>query len=87
MLRYKLEQQGKHLILIDRWFPSSKQCSHCGWKNNDLKLEDREWKCLECGTHHDRDKNASKNLLKEGIKQLRSLGMKITTVGTTESHA
>jgi len=88
ILRYKLEQQGKHLILIDRWFPSSKQCSKCGWKNNDLTLSDREWTCQKCEKHHDRDKNASQNLLNEGIKQLKNLGITITsTVGTTESHA
>jgi putative transposase len=88
ILKYKMEQQGKHLIFIDRWFPSSKQCSHCGCKNNELKLSDREWTCQECKTHHDRDRNASQNLLNEGIKQLKLLEITInTTVGTTESHA
>ena len=88
ILKYKMEQDGNHLILVDRWFPSSKLCSHCGYKNKDLKLKDREWNCPECKTHHDRDKNASKNLLKEGIKTLRSLRIMIqSTVGTTESHA
>ena len=87
VLKYKMEQQGKHLVLVNRWFPSSKLCSHCGYKNNDLKLEDREWDCPKCKSHHDRDKNASKNLRKEGIVVLRSLGIMITTVGTTESHA
>lgn len=87
ILKYKIKQQGKHLILVDRWFPSSKLCSHCGYKNNDLKMEDREWFCPECKTNHDRDKNASKNLRKEGIKTLRSLGIMIDTVGTTEIHA
>ena len=87
-LRYKLEQQGKYLVLVDRWFPSSKQCSQCGWKNNGLDLSDREWACSECGRHHDRDKNASQNLLDEGIKHLQSLGITlISTVGTTGSYA
>jgi len=87
-LRYKLEQQGKHLILIDRWFPSSKQCSQCGWKNDDLKLSDRVWTCQKCHAIHDRDKNASRNLFNEGIKQFKTLGITInSTVGTTGSHA
>ncbi|MHA1792480.1 MAG: RNA-guided endonuclease TnpB family protein [Promethearchaeota archaeon] len=87
-LKYKLEQQGKHLILVDRWFPSSKQCSTCGWKNDELKLSDRKWTCQTCGIIHERDKNASRNLLDEGMKQLNSLNMTIIpTVGTTGSHA
>ena len=87
-LKYKMEQQGKHLILINRWFPSSKQCSHCGWKNEELKLSDREWTCQGCGAVHDRDENASKNLLKEGMKELENLNITInSTVGTTGSHA
>lgn len=88
ILRYKMKQKGNHLILVDRWFPSSKLCSHCGYKHKELKLEDRKWDCPQCKTHHDRDKNASKNLQKEGTKTLQSLGMMIkTTVGTTESNA
>lgn len=87
MLRYKMEQQGNRLILVDRWFPSSKLCSHCGYKNKELKLEDREWECPECETHHDRDRNASQTLLREGLKKLQSLGIMVTTVGTTGSHA
>ena len=87
-LRYKLEQQGKHLILVDRWFPSSKQCSHCGNKNKELKLSERIWTCKNCGSIHNRDKNASKNLLIEGYKQLKMQNVSIiSTVGTTGSHA
>jgi len=87
-LRYKLEQQGNYLIFVDRFFPSSKQCSHCGWKNTNLKLSDRIWICRECEEIHDRDKNASKNLFNEGLKHLKNLPITlISTVGTTESHA
>jgi transposase len=46
----------------DRFFPSSKLCSVCGWMNSSLTLEVREWDCLRCGSHHDRDVNASKNI-------------------------
>jgi len=57
-----MEQKGKYLILIDRYFPSSKLCSHCGYKNEDLELKDREWTCVKCNTKHDRDVNAAVNI-------------------------
>ena len=66
MLAYKLNAQGKILVKVDRFFPSSKRCSVCYEVNHDLKLSDREWTCQSCGTHHDRDKNSCKNLLDEG---------------------
>ncbi len=66
-----MEQKGKHLVLIDRYFPSSKLCSTCGLKNDDLSLSDREWTCPECNGHHDRDVNASLNIKKEGVKILK----------------
>ena len=66
MLAYKLNAQGKILVKVDRFFPSSKRCSVCHDVNHDLKLSDREWTCQSCGTHHDRDKNSCKNLLDEG---------------------
>ncbi len=61
-LRYKLPLRGGRLIEADPWFPSSKLCSCCGWKNDQLQLKDREWSCQECGTIHDRDENAALNL-------------------------
>ena len=83
-----MDQQGKHLISVYRWFPSSKLCSKCGNKYNELKLRVREWKCPECDTHHDRDMNASQNLRTEGLKTLQSLGIMIqTTVETMGSQA
>ena len=66
MLAYKLKEEGKILVKVDKFFPSSKRCSICHEINHDLKLSDREWTCSNCGTHHDRDKNSSKNLLDEG---------------------
>ena len=65
-LLYKLFDQGKPLIKIDKWFPSSKMCSECGLINDNLTLADREWIC-ECGSHHDRDWNAAINIKREGI--------------------
>ena len=72
-LSYKLEDQGKQLFKIDKWFPSSKMCNVCGCINSNLTLSDREWTC-ECGEHHDRDINAAINIRNVGIK----------TVGITE---
>ncbi|NVM30512.1 MAG: IS200/IS605 family element transposase accessory protein TnpB [Candidatus Helarchaeota archaeon] len=90
-LRYKLEWQGKHLVLVDRFFPSSKRCSVCGQINNDLQLSEKTWTC-PCGATHDRDVNASTNLKEEGLKILQEQGITIIsnngiTVGTTGSHA
>ena len=61
-LEYKSKRYGTRLILAPRWYPSSRLCSSCGWKNEALTLADREWKCASCHTLHDRDFNASMNL-------------------------
>ena len=68
-LQYKCEWQHKALVKIDRFFPSSQTCHICGAKNPKTKdLKVREWICAECGTHHDRDINAAKNILNEGLR-------------------
>ena len=59
----KCKEYGIEFIQADRYFPSSKLCSCCGYKNKNLKLKDREWMCPNCGTHHDRDYNAAINLM------------------------
>jgi putative transposase len=56
--------------VIDRWYPSSKTCHVCGAVNAALTLADRSWTCSGCGTHHDRDSNASHNIKAEGLKLL-----------------
>ena len=66
ILTDKAYNNGKQVIFIDRFYPSSKMCSVCGYKKHDLKLSDREWICPVCGKHHDRDINASMNILLEG---------------------
>lgn len=66
ILEYKARWQGKHVIKVGRFFASSKTCNHCGYKNNDLTLADREWTCHECGCHIDRDYNAAINIMFEG---------------------
>lgn len=67
-LGYKLERSGGKLVEVDRFFPSTKLCNHCKHKNDSLTLEDREWICPKCGTVHDRDDNAAKNIREEGIR-------------------
>ena len=57
---------NKRVVLIDRFYPSSKTCSVCGYKKQDLKLSDRFWSCPICGKYHDRDLNAAINILHEG---------------------
>lgn len=66
-LVYKTAMRGGDLIVADRWFASSKICSKCWTKQESMPLSIREWTCLECGTHHDRDLNAAKNLMKLAV--------------------
>ena len=61
-LEYKAAMAGSTVVVADRWYPSSKLCSACGVKNQDLTLSERTWTCLSCGTFHDRDLNAARNL-------------------------
>ena len=71
VLQSKALANGKQVILIDRFYPSSKTCSCCGYKYQGLKLSDRSWTCPECGEHHDRDINAARNILLEGQRKLQ----------------
>ncbi|MCG5212779.1 transposase [Streptosporangium sp. KLBMP 9127] len=66
MLEYKSARYGRHLVVVDRWFPSSKTCSGCGHLLAELSLSIRTWQCPSCGTRHDRDVNAAKNILAAG---------------------
>ncbi|MEH2380995.1 MAG: RNA-guided endonuclease TnpB family protein [Nostoc sp.] len=66
-LEYKCDATGRTFVKIDRCFPSSKRCGHCGHIVDKLPLNIREWDCPKCGTHHDRDINASKNILAAGL--------------------
>lgn len=67
-LSYKLQEQGKLLVKIDKWFPSSKTCSACGAVKKDLTLSDRTYHCESCGIALDRDYNASVNIKNEGMR-------------------
>jgi DNA-directed RNA polymerase subunit RPC12/RpoP len=63
---YKCQRYGRQFTVIDRWYPSSKTCSACGHLLADLSLATRHWTCPSCGTRHDRDMNAAKNILAAG---------------------
>jgi putative transposase len=69
-LEYKSSWYGRVFHKIDRWYPSSKTCNCCGHKMDTMTLDIREWTCTNCGTHHDRDLNAAKNILDEGLRDL-----------------
>lgn len=66
-LTYKCQRYGRRLVVIDRWYPSSKVCSACGHQLARLSLSTRHWMCPSCGTRHDRDINAAKNVLAAGL--------------------
>ena len=76
MLKYKAAWHNRQVIEIDRWYPSSKTCSSCSHLMSSLDMSIREWTCPACGTHHDRDVNAAKNILRQGLNILSGLGAK-----------
>lgn len=71
-LEYKADWYGRELVKIDQWYPSSKRCNDCGHVAASLPLSVREWICSECGVEHDRDVNASRNILAAGLAVLAS---------------
>jgi putative transposase len=74
MISYKAKWYGKEVFQIGRFFPSSKLCSSCGHRHEGkMDLSVREWNCVSCGTHHDRDLNAAKNIYQEGMKKFHGL--------------
>ncbi len=70
MVSYKAKWYGRTLVIIDRFFPSSKKCNMCGETNPMLTLSIRNWQCPKCQTVHNRDQNAAKNILAEGLRLL-----------------
>jgi putative transposase len=74
-IEYKAAWNGRTVVVVDRWFPSSKTCSQCGSYQEKMPLSVREWTCPDCGARHDRDVNAAKNL------RLFALGDRVTARG------
>jgi putative transposase len=70
-LEYKCQRAGRELVVLDRWYPSSKTCSACGHLLAELSLGTRHWACPDCGAQHDRDLNAAKNILAAGLAVAR----------------
>jgi putative transposase len=73
-LKYKAEWYGRKIAQISPWFPSSKLCSDCGFRVEKMPLDIREWTCKNCGSHHDRDINAAKNINTAGLAELQACG-------------
>lgn len=73
-LEYKCKWYGRELVIIDRWSPTSKTCNNCGFKMTEWNLGIREWDCPSCHCHHDRDVNAARNILDEGLNILNRGG-------------
>ncbi len=86
-MNYKSINEGKFVIKVDRYFPSTQLCSNCGYQNKELTLNDRKWTCPHCNTYHDRDINAAINILVEGKRILFGEKPNYSTVGTTGIHA
>ena len=73
--------EGKHLVRIDPWYPSTKTCSHCASKVESLPLSARQWTCVTCGSEHDRDFNATLNIKQQGILKLKAEGLSVSACG------
>jgi transposase, IS605 OrfB family, central region len=89
MIDYKAKWYGRTYIKVGSFYPSSKMCHCCGYKNTTLTLADREWECLNCHTLLDRDKNAALNILDEGLKILNksAQGLSVEPIDTVHNNA
>jgi putative transposase len=84
-LRYKAAWYGRTVVAVDRFFASSKTCSECGWVVAELPLKMRKWLCVGCGNELDRDVNAARNILAEGLRLLALEGAAKEVYATTSS--
>ena len=85
MITYKSLWKGKNVVVIPRFYPSSKTCHVCGYINKNLTLNDREWICPDCHTHHDRDENAAINI-KNWLVEYQLLNVEAGSVDDRSSH-
>lgn len=83
ILEYKAKWYNRRIIFVDRFYPSSKTCNHCGYINKQLTLKDREWVCPNCGKQINRDYNAALNILNEGLKIIGLSSPEFTLVDYT----
>ena len=81
-LKYIAAKKGVKIVFIDKWYPSSKTCSVCGVVNEALNLCDRTWQCSDCGTTHDRDRNAAINIYRVGASTLEGEDVRGTSVSS-----
>ena len=72
-IEQKAKDTGTHFSRVDRWEPTTKRCHVCGYINNDITLDTREWTCPNCGTHHDRDVNAAINIKNHAVEQTQRI--------------
>jgi len=84
LLSYKAERQGKNVLTIGRFEPSSKRCDVCGYINQGLTLRDRDWTCPDCKAHHDRDINAAKNI--RAFALIKHFSKHFSTAGSAETQ-
>lgn len=87
LLEYKAHRDGRTLAVVDRWYPSSKTCSACGHLLSALSLHTRTWQCPSCGTRHDRDVNAAKNLVLAGGLPVAACGGDVRRSGATPTRS
>ena len=80
ILEYKASWYGRVIVKVDRFYPSSKTCNHCGYIKKDLKLSERQWICPVCGEVIDRDYNAACNIKDEGMRIIGSSTTEFTLV-------
>lgn len=85
MLKYKAAWHNRQIIEVGRFYPSSKTCSCCGHRMSKMGLDVREWICPECGAFHDRDINAAKNIMNEGLSILDSVGQELPNFKPVEN--
>lgn len=84
-LLYKGDAAGRVILEVSTWFPSSKTCSHCGHVIDELSLDERLWGCPKCGTQHDRDVNAARSILHEGMREIAGCDDRVLRVNARDA--